>query len=94
MGLLTASEGANLLNPDSWKETGYPILTSESVQGEYGPGHSCFSVDEDGREIFVYHEAKQRNQKCYGKKSALGSRRGAGAGYDSRQGIKNKTTAQ
>ena len=55
VGLLTASEGDDLLNPDSWKETGYPILSSESVQGEYGPGHSCFSVDEDGREIFVYH---------------------------------------
>src|SRR5699024_1419008 len=34
---------------------GYPILSSESVSGELGPGHSCFSVDEDGRDIFVYH---------------------------------------
>ena len=55
VGLLTADENADLLNPESWAETNYPILSSESVSGEYGPGHSCFSVDEDGRPIFVYH---------------------------------------
>ena len=55
VGLLTADEDADLLDADSWKETGYPILSSESVSGELGPGHSCFSVDEDGRDIFVYH---------------------------------------
>ncbi|WP_440322184.1 family 43 glycosylhydrolase [Laedolimicola sp.] len=55
VGLLTAEEGADLLKAESWIETNYPILTSESAEGEKGPGHSCFSVDEDGRTIFVYH---------------------------------------
>lgn len=55
VGLLTADEDADLLDAASWKETGYPILSSESVPGELGPGHSCFSTDEDGRDIFVYH---------------------------------------
>ncbi len=55
VGLLTAEQGADLLDAANWKETGYPILTAESVAKEYGPGHSCFSVDEDGRPIFVFH---------------------------------------
>ena len=55
VGLLTAEKGADLLKPESWKQTGYPILDSESVPGELGPGHSAFTIDEDGNDLFVYH---------------------------------------
>lgn len=55
VGLMTADIGADLLEPENWKQTGYPILDSESVQGEYGPGHSAFVKDEDGNDLFVYH---------------------------------------
>lgn len=55
VGLLTAAAESDLLDAASWKETGYPILQAESVAGEGGPGHSAFTVDEDGNDLFVYH---------------------------------------
>lgn len=55
VGLLTADENADLLNPKSWKVTGYPVLESVHVTGEYGPGHNAFTKDEYGRDIIVFH---------------------------------------
>ncbi len=55
IGLLTANENSDLLDPDSWTKANYPILNSESVPGEYGPGHNSFVLDEDGNWVNVYH---------------------------------------
>jgi GH43 family beta-xylosidase len=56
MGLLTASEDADLLNPDSWSKTGEPVLTTDESIGMYGPGHNSFTVSEDGtKDILVFH---------------------------------------
>lgn len=55
IGLLTADEGSDLLDPESWTKANYPILTSESVPGEYGPGHNSYTVDEDGNLVNIYH---------------------------------------
>lgn len=62
IGLLYADETADLMNPDSWTKLSYPILTSEDVPGEYGPGHNSFTVDTDGNPVFVYHA---RSEECY-----------------------------
>ncbi|MCH5187210.1 MAG: family 43 glycosylhydrolase [Oscillospiraceae bacterium] len=55
VGLLTADENADLLDPESWKETGYPVLTGEHVSGELGPGHNAYTKDEYGRDVIVLH---------------------------------------
>lgn len=55
MGLLTADEGADLLDPSVWEETGYPVLARQHVAGERGPGHNAFTKDEYGRDLLVYH---------------------------------------
>ena len=56
VGLLRAKTGTDLLDPNSWEEIGYPLLTKESVPGEYGPGHNNFVVDhESGDTVMVYH---------------------------------------
>jgi GH43 family beta-xylosidase len=55
VGLLTADQGADLLNPDSWTKGNYPLLTSRSVPGEYGPGHNSYVTDDDGTVWNVYH---------------------------------------
>ena len=55
VGLLTASAGADLMNPASWTKTGYPLLTSDDVPGQAGPGHNSFTVDEYGNPVIVYH---------------------------------------
>lgn len=55
LGLLTAEEGADLLDVASWQVTGYPVLESVHVAGESGPGHNAFTKDEYGRDILVTH---------------------------------------
>lgn len=55
MGLVTANADSDLMDPASWSKTGYPVLTSQNVPGEYGPGHNSFTYDEEGNAIFVYH---------------------------------------
>ena len=65
IGLLYADETSDLMNPDSWTKLSYPLLTSEDVPGEYGPGHNSFTVDADGNPVFVYHA---RSEECYNDK--------------------------
>ncbi len=55
MGMLTADEDSDLLDPRSWTKERYPVLTSDPSRGIYGPGHNSFTVDEDGNPIMVYH---------------------------------------
>ncbi len=61
MGLLTAADTSELLNPDSWTKSPEPVFKSNEATGQYGPGHNCFTVSEDESEdIMVYHS---RNYK-------------------------------
>ncbi len=55
VGILTAKEGSNLLDASSWTKGNYPILTSRSVAGQYGPGHNSYIYDDDGTLYNVYH---------------------------------------
>jgi GH43 family beta-xylosidase len=56
MGLLTASEEADLLDPDSWTKSPVPIFVSSPENGVYGPGHNSFTVSHDGTtDVLVYH---------------------------------------
>lgn len=56
MGLLTADEDSDLLDPASWSKTKEPIFVSSEEASEYGPGHNSFTVSEDGSaDLLVYH---------------------------------------
>ncbi|WP_315072007.1 family 43 glycosylhydrolase [uncultured Clostridium sp.] len=55
VGLLCADKNADLLNPASWTKGNYPLLTSRSAPGEYGPGHNSYVIDEDGNVWNAYH---------------------------------------
>ena len=55
VGLLTAEEGSDLLDPESWSKSRTPVLCSDDSRRIYGPGHNCFTIDEDGNDIMVYH---------------------------------------
>ncbi len=55
MGMLTADEDADLLDPLSWKKERYPVLASDVQRGIYGPGHNSFTTDEEGNTVMVYH---------------------------------------
>lgn len=56
MGLLTADETSDLLDPASWMKSKEPVFASNETASEYGPGHNSFTVSEDGTaDILVYH---------------------------------------
>lgn len=62
IGLMYADENADLMNINNWTKLPYPLLTSDHLDGEYGPGHNSFVKDENGDWIFVYHS---RDEKCF-----------------------------
>lgn len=62
IGLMYADEKADLMNKDNWTKLASPLLTSDDLDGEYGPGHNSFVKDENGDWIFVYHS---RDEKCF-----------------------------
>lgn len=71
LGLLTASDTSDLLNPDSWVKTPHPVMTFNTAAGQYGPGHNTFTVSEDGSEdILVYH-ARQEEKYISGSYEPL-----------------------
>ena len=56
MGLLTASEDSDLLDPNSWTKSQEPVFVTNEDTKEYGPGHNSFTVAEDGKtDLLVYH---------------------------------------
>ena len=60
MGMLTADENADLLDPLSWRKERYPVLASDESRTIYGPGHNSFTTDEEGNDILVYHARKEK----------------------------------
>ena len=59
MGMLTADDSTDLLDPRSWEKDRYPVLASDPSIEVYGPGHNSFTVDEEGNDILVYHARKE-----------------------------------
>lgn len=55
VGLMIAEKDADLLNPDNWTKINYPLLTSSSIPGEFGPGHNSYVIDEQGTIWNIYH---------------------------------------
>ena len=57
LGMLTANQGASLLDPKSWAKSKDPVFQSNEATGQFGPGHNAFVVAEDGKtDILVYHD--------------------------------------
>ncbi|MER7108208.1 glycoside hydrolase family 43 protein [Streptomyces sp. NPDC000229] len=56
MGLLTADDRGDLMDPANWTKSSRPVFTSNDSTRQYGPGHNSFTVAEDGRtDVLVYH---------------------------------------
>ncbi|MGW5216040.1 glycoside hydrolase family 43 protein [Streptomyces sp. NPDC004051] len=56
MGLLTAPGDSDLMDTANWSKSPVPVFASNDTTRQYGPGHSCFTVAEDGRtDVLVYH---------------------------------------
>ena len=66
IGRLSADADAYLMNPASWYKLPYPVLSTEDLVGESGPGHNSFIADENGDILLVYHArpASHLEGKC------------------------------
>lgn len=83
VGLLHARRGNNLLSPQGWDWLPYPVLTKESVPGEYGPGHNCFIKEpESGDDLMVYHAIPHdKDGRTLGRKMGIRRVHWAASGY-------------
>lgn len=61
VGLLTAADDADLMNPAVWNKSPQPVFRSSEANSQYGPGHNCFTVAEDGTDVLVYHARQYRD---------------------------------
>lgn len=55
VGLMTADPNTDLTNPCNWVKENYPLLSSRSVDGEFGTGHNAYVTDDDGLVWNTYH---------------------------------------
>src|SRR3546814_11174907 len=55
LGLLTADADADIMDPHAWTKSPEPVFTTCRETSVYGPGHNSFTVDEEGRDMLVYH---------------------------------------
>ncbi len=62
IGLMYADKDSDLMNIENWKKLDKPVLTSDDLDGEYGPGHNSFVKDENGDWVFIYHS---RDEACF-----------------------------
>lgn len=69
MGALLADEHADLLTQEAWEKLPWPILCSEDLTDEYGPGHNSFVTDAEGNVFVVYHA---RSRECFEKQCGFG----------------------
>jgi GH43 family beta-xylosidase len=62
LGLLTASEDADLLESASWSKSPEPVFASSDATSQYGPGHNSFTTTPDGQtDLIVYHARNYRD---------------------------------
>ncbi len=62
LGMLSAPEDADLLDPRAWTKSPVPVLRSSAATGQYGPGHNSFTTSPDGKTaILVYHARNYRD---------------------------------
>lgn len=55
MGRLSIESDADVMIKENWFKLPYPVLATEDLIGESGPGHNSFVEDENGDLILVYH---------------------------------------
>ncbi len=55
IGRLEADATSELMEPSSWQKLPEPVLSTNDLTDEAGPGHNCFVKDENGELLLVYH---------------------------------------
>lgn len=61
LGMLTADENADPLDPAAWTKSPEPVFVTSEANRIYGPGHHCFTTTPDGQtDLLVYHARSYR----------------------------------
>lgn len=55
IGMLSADENDDLLDPKSWTKHRMPVLKTSEELKIYGPGHNSFTVNDEGEPVMIYH---------------------------------------
>jgi len=64
MGMLTADDKADLLDPKSWSKSKDPVLKTDERAGVFGPGHNSFITLPDTKEdVIIYHARSYKDIK-------------------------------
>jgi GH43 family beta-xylosidase len=66
VGLLYASVGSDLLNPDSWTKLNKPVFTQDVDNQVFATGSPCFIPSPDGEEIYFLYQARATDKEPYG----------------------------
>jgi GH43 family beta-xylosidase len=65
VGLLTALDTSDLLDPASWTKSSEPVFVRNDEENVFGPGHNSFTTSYDGTEDWiVYHGNSNANEGC------------------------------
>lgn len=66
MGVIYADENSDLMDINSWTKVSYPVLQTADLEGQSGPGHNSFTIDDNGNTVIVYHArpASHLEGKC------------------------------
>ncbi len=65
LGMLVAEAGADLLDPQSWRQHPNPVLARSDANGVFGPGHNGFFKSPDGREDWIVYHGKTSSNYTY-----------------------------
>ncbi len=55
LGLMSADEDKDLLDPRSWRKNRMPVLSTNEALNVYGPGHNCFVKGDEGEQLALLH---------------------------------------
>jgi GH43 family beta-xylosidase len=70
LGLLTASEDSDLLDPSSWVKSSKPVFWQSPEGSVYAPGHNSFFKSPDQKEDWIlYHANAKPGQGCGNNRS-------------------------
>lgn len=61
VGMLTARDGDELLSPDAWRKSNYPLVHRFSMPDQLGGGHNAFVQDEMGNDVMLIHALSKEN---------------------------------
>ncbi len=65
IGMISADENADVMNPASWKQHPLPVFERNDAAGVFGPGHHGFFQSPDGKEDWIVYHGKTSSNYTY-----------------------------